>query len=151
MSVIQTMIMLLTTTLLSEYTLVSAINLTVSILNACLQVRTMSQYQSNELIDIQHMNTICTFVVWQSQAVIMGIIICRLIAKGIFKSQFTLMYVHILLIIGYSTQLAKANFMAQSFVKILELGLPYKQNYWRTLCLVVCSKNAVGGILNWRF
>ena len=28
--------------------------------------------------------------------------------------------------------------------------IPYKQKYWRTLCLAVCSKNAVGGILNWR-
>ena len=27
----------------------------------------------------------------------------------------------------------------------------YKQNYWRTLYLAVCSKNAVEKILKWRF
>ena len=29
--------------------------------------------------------------------------------------------------------------------------LPYKQNYWRTLYLVVYSKNAIGRIFDWRF
>ena len=28
--------------------------------------------------------------------------------------------------------------------------IPYKQKYWRSLYLVVCSNNTVGGILNWR-
>ena len=28
--------------------------------------------------------------------------------------------------------------------------IPYKQKYRRTLYLVVCSENAVNGILNWR-
>ena len=26
---------------------------------------------------------------------------------------------------------------------LIELFMPYKQNYWRTLYLIVCSKNAV--------
>ena len=30
------------------------------------------------------------------------------------------------------------------------LVIPYKQNYWGTLFLAVCSKNAVDGILNLR-
>ena len=34
-------------------------------------------------------------------------------------------------------------------MKIYSDGLPYKQKYWQTLYLAVCSEYAVGGILNW--